>query len=138
MLELERAKERGEEVLAAAMRRRDELASALRDQRAELRGLRAEHERREARLAEREARVTEESERLAVRLRQLDDTQTEIGELREALARQKPTWPRFTPSRGTSMGWAHSAARRTVPSPPNTTANSAVWSSKALRSASGT
>ncbi|MDO4784691.1 MAG: hypothetical protein Q3997_06365, partial [Propionibacteriaceae bacterium] len=87
--ELERAKERGEEVLADAMRRRDELASALRDQRAELRGLRAEHERREARLAEREARVTEESERLAVRLKQLDDTQTEIAALREDLVAQR-------------------------------------------------
>ncbi|MDO4717068.1 MAG: ribonuclease Y [Propionibacteriaceae bacterium] len=89
VLELERAKERGEEVLADAMRRRDELASALRDQRAELRGLRAEHERREARLAEREARVTEESERLAARLRQLDETQTEIAALREDLAIQR-------------------------------------------------
>src|SRR6478735_4647312 len=49
-----------------------------------------------------------------------------------SLSARKPTWPRFTPSSGTSTSRTSSAARRMVPSPPSTmtssTSGSWMWS----------
>src|SRR6476661_6023125 len=49
-----------------------------------------------------------------------------------SLSARKPTWPRFTPSSGTSTSRTSSAARRMVPSPPRTmtssTSGSWTWS----------
>src|SRR6476620_6623639 len=49
-----------------------------------------------------------------------------------SLSARNPTWPRFTPSSGTSTSRTSSAARRMVPSPPSTitssTSGSWMWS----------